>query len=152
MGAGDSSVKSGCNMKNAVFFCSVLFAAAANASAVVDNVKVELSLPNSIEVSYDLKGTEPAVVTLAASTNGVEICGSRLVSLAGDVCRKIEPGTDKKIHWAIGKDWPDADIAEGLTVTVQAWPLSSPPQYMALDFTVKSNAFSTRCRRASTAA
>lgn len=141
MGAGDSSVKSGCNMKNAVFFCSALFAAAANASAVVDNVKVELSLPNSIEVSYDLKGTEPAVVTLAASTNGVEICGSRLVSLAGDVCRKIEPGTDKKIHWAIGKDWPGANFEDGLVVTVQAWPLSSPPPYMAVDLTVKSNLF-----------
>ena len=141
MGSGDSSVKCRCNMKNTVFFCSVLLAAAVNASAVVDNVKVELSLPNSIEVSYDLKGTEPAVITLAASTNGVAVCESRLVSLSGDVCRKIEPGVNKKIHWAIGKDWPGANFDAGVVVTVQAWPLSSPPPYMAVDLTIKSNLF-----------
>ena len=128
-------------MKSLVLFCSVICSIVLNASAIVENVNVKLALPNSVEVTYDLKGTEPAVITLATSTNGAAVCDSRLVSLSGDVCRKVEPGINKKIHWAIGKDWPGANFEDGIVVTVQAWPLSSPPPYMAVDLTIRSNLF-----------
>lgn len=129
-------------MMKTVFSASVVLAVSALfASPVVDNVKVSLSLPSSIEIEYDIAGSEPAIVTLSASTNGVQVSDSRLVSLSGDVCRRIVPGRGKKIHWAVGKDWPDADIKNDLVITVRAWPLSSPPPYMAVDLTIVSNVF-----------
>ncbi len=128
-------------MKNFLFSGVVAVTFAICASPVVENVSVSLALPNSVEIGYDLAGTEPAVITIAATTNGAPVCGSRLVSLTGDVCRKIVPGSDKKIHWAIGKDWPGVNLKDGLTITVQAWPLTSPPPYMAVDLMTKSNVF-----------
>ena len=118
-----------------VFACAGLFAV-----PKVKNVALTPNLPNSIEVTYDL-ADEPAIVTLAVSTNGVAVEDSRVVSLTGDVCRRIESGEGKKLHWAIGRDWPGAELPQGLAVTVLAWPTNSPPPYMAVDLTVKSNLF-----------
>ena len=127
-------------MKYLIFIAAVISGTGLYAVPAVENVSLKLDLPNSVEVTYDLSGG-PAIITLSAMTNGVAVEGRRLVSLTGDVCRRIESGTGKKLHWAIGRDWPDAELPQGLTVTVLAWPTSSPPPYMAIDLVVKSNLF-----------
>ena len=127
-------------MKSLLFHVAVFAYAGLYAVPKVKNVALSLELPNSIEVTYDL-ADEPAIITLAVSTNDVAVEDSRVVSLTGDVCRRIESGEGKKFHWAIGRDWPGAELPQGLAVTVLAWPTNSPPPYMAVDLTVKSNLF-----------
>lgn len=120
-----------------------LGALALNAAPTVSNVEM---LPQSgtrkVTVKYKLTG-EPAVVTVDFTTNGVSIGSRNIISLTGDVCRRIEPSSEfRVIHWNPDKDWPNQLIKDGsFRAVVTAWSTNAPPDYMAVDLVAKSNVF-----------
>ena len=100
--------------------------------------EVEVSEPESsgnVTVAYSLDAD--AIVTCEMLVDGKPVPDTALVSLVGDVNRRIQAGESRKIAW-----YP---AAAGLTVSgsvsarLTAWPLDNPPDYMAVDLTVKNS-------------
>ena len=116
------------------------FAAATSAFAdggiSVSNVSFSQNDKRDVIITYNLTGTESAVVTIDVCTNGVSIGAENFTTLAGDVNTIVAPdaGAAKRIYWKATKDWPEHKIdASIVTVTVNAWALSNPPDYFVLD-------------------
>ncbi len=88
-----------------------------------------------VVVTYMLTGDEAAIVTLDVLTNGVSIGGQNITRLSGDVNRVVEPSdtSQRRIYWRATEDWPEHKIASGVTVEVNAWSLSDPPDYFVMD-------------------
>lgn len=116
------------------------FAAATSALAdggiSVSDVTFSQNDKRDVIITYNLTGTESAVVTIDVCTNGVSIGEENFTTLAGDVNTIVAPdaGAAKRIYWKATKDWPEHKIdASIVTVTVNAWALSNPPDYFVLD-------------------
>lgn len=116
------------------------FAAATSALAdggiSVSDVTFSQNDKRDVIITYNLTGTESAVVTIDVCTNGVSIGAENFTTLAGDVNTIVAPdaGAAKRIYWKATKDWPEHKIdASIVTVTVNAWALSNPPDYFVLD-------------------
>ncbi len=90
--------------------------------------------PNSrtVDITYTLSGTEPAIITLGIETNGAALPDWAVANLEGDVCEVVQPGANRRIVWRAGREWP-----ENLTATararVTAWATNAPPPYMVVD-------------------
>ena len=108
-----------------------LGAGAVLAAPTVSNVSVTQGADRLVTVSYTLD--EPAIVTVAFSTNGVDIGAKNYAEVGGEVNRIIKAG-DRKIVWRPDNTWPDGgDVSAKLTATVKAWALTCPPDYMVVD-------------------
>ena len=87
-----------------------------------------------VTVTYKLTGAA-AVVTMDVQTNGVSI-GEAIVNRAldGDVNRRVACGDDDRtITWYPERAWPGHRVDGNCRVVLKAWPLSSPPDILAVD-------------------
>ena len=109
---------------------------------VTDVELVPQSGTRKVTVKYKLT-EEPAVVTVDFTTNGISIGSKHIISVTGDVNRRIEPSDAYRvIHWSPDKDWPNHLITDNsLKAVVVAWATNAPPDYMAVDLVATSNVF-----------
>ena len=124
-----------CMINRVVLLVATIFVTVGMATAVpeVSNVVMtQLDGSRTVKVTYDLSG-EAAIVTLGIETNEVAIPDSAVTRLTGDVCKVVEPGTDKTIIWNAGADWPE-NRTESAKAKVTAWSVDAPPQVMVIDF------------------
>ena len=128
-------------MRNILFAISCGLAVCAFAAPGISNVSVTRSsaFAKKVTVGYDLT-IEDAIVTLDVLTNGVSIGAANVVSVSGDVNRKIVKGVGKSIVWQSYQDWPDHAITnEVVQFKLTAWALDNPPDVMVVDLLEKSN-------------
>ena len=131
-------------MRNVIFAISCCVAACGFAAPRVLNVTMPQpqylsTFEETITIGYDLEG-ETSIVTLDILTNGVSIGAANVVSVSGDVNKKVEPGTGKSIVWQAYQDWPDHKITDKIVqAKVTAWALDNPPDVMVVDLLTKSN-------------
>lgn len=91
-----------------------------------------------VTVDYKL-ANGPAIVTAEFATNGVVVDCGWPFSMPGDVARVVTNETCR-FCWTVDLSWPEADIvANGLSVTLKAWALDTPPDYLVVDFSTFSN-------------
>ena len=94
--------------------------------------------PRTVTVDYTLAGEE-AIVTMDVLVNGESIGDENIQYLEGDVNRLVQPGS-RQIKWFAQKSWPGHKIDESsVTVRVNAWTKSSPPDYMVVDLEAPNN-------------
>ncbi|MBR3821707.1 MAG: formylglycine-generating enzyme family protein [Kiritimatiellae bacterium] len=112
------------------------------APQISDVTLIPQSGTRRVTVKYKLS-VEPAVITVDFTTNGVSIGSENIISITGDVSRRIEPSDNlRTIHWNPDKDWPNHLITDGsFKAVVTAWATNAPPDYMAIDLATKSNIF-----------
>ena len=55
-----------------------------------------------------------------------------MLTLSGDINRKVAAGIGRSFTWKAHKDWPDHNVA-AFSVKVTAWAPLAPPDYMAVD-------------------
>ena len=126
-----------------VLFSVLMAIGMAQAVPSIDHVSfVQNAETKMVTVTYRLAG-EPAVVTMAVATNGVSAGGEATWHAFGDVARRVEPDASAKtIFWQPMKDMPNwSGAADDLRVTLTAWPVDAPPDYMAVDLdAVQTNA------------
>ena len=110
-------------------FCCVALAAGAAPVATVTSVDVSAE-NRQVTVNYSL--SEDAVVTFDVLTNSVSVGGENLVGVVGDVNRRVAAGSGM-VAWCWPKTLESLSAANGdAVVRVTAWPLSAPPDYMAV--------------------
>ena len=107
--------------------------------AAVQNVRVTQANDRRVTISYDLTGSEPAIVTIDIVTNGnVSVGGKQLRHLSGDVSRLVQPGAGRVAYWLPNRDLPDVDQVS-VKAVVKAWGQSTPPDYMVTDLLETEN-------------
>lgn len=110
------------------------FSATALAGPSISNVVLDQDTDSQVvTVTYDLTG-DPAIVTLDILSDGLSLAGAgALRHVVGDVSRALAAGSSKRIVWNPTVDWPGHLVQDGsLKAVVSAWPLSNPPDYMAV--------------------
>ena len=117
---------------NRLFVAAAASICALALNAGVENVVVSQSTPSEVEITYDLTGSDPAIVTLDVTTNGVSVGASHLRNLSGAVNRLVQPGTGLVARWRAYKDMVEVDAAT-IKAVVTAWNPSTPPDYMVVD-------------------
>ena len=111
---------------------------------VVSNVSIsQRANSRTVDIAYTLSDA-PGIITLSIETNGVALPDSEVVSLSGDVCKRVEPGA-RSMVWKAGKDWPDKQVAT-VKALVTAWPTNDPPLYMVVDLSQGAGASSYPAR------
>jgi len=127
-------------MRTMIFTVLCGIAACVVAGPTVSNVTMpETFFAKTVPISYELSGG-PAIVTLDILTNGVSIGADKVVTVSGDVNRKVESGAGKTIVWEAYQDWPNQKIREPIVqAKVTAWALDNPPDVMVVDLISKSN-------------
>lgn len=135
-------------MKKKITIC-LLFgcACAAFAMPTVENVQMtQDSASGVVTVRYELRD-EPAVITLDVLTNGVSIGGRNLTGLVDPDAGGTESPVNRlrgvgrhTVLWRPTRTWPGHKFANGeVSVSVTAWATNSPPDYMVVDLSAKSN-------------
>ena len=128
---------------------AVLFAAGASAAFAAPGIDgVSLSVEGDpatfVKITYTLTD-EPAVVTIdieaLEGANWKSVGYERLDMFSGEANRVVRTvGTPVDAYWFPPRDTKRAYSAGNLRAVVKAWPLSSPPDYMAIDLAnVSSN-------------
>ncbi len=84
-----------------------------------------------VDIWYDL-ADEDAIVTLGIETNGVEIPAASVTRLSGDVGKLVTAGTERRVVWNAGADWPD-NLTDTAKARVTAWLTNAPPMYLVVD-------------------
>ena len=128
-------------MRSILFAVSCGLAVCVSAAPNISNVSVVRSsaFAKKVTVGYDLT-SEDAIVTFDVLTNGVSIGAANVVSVSGDVNRKVSKGSGKSIVWQSYQDWPDHAITnEVVQFKLTAWALDNPPEIMVVDLLSKSN-------------
>jgi len=106
----------------------------------ISNVSVSVSdTGHAVEISYELGGTSPMIVTMDILTNGVSV-GANLSSLSGEINCKLNPGrhvvfwrSDKEPWAGLPAGVPAVDVQTGLRVMLSAWTEANPPPYRVVD-------------------
>jgi formylglycine-generating enzyme required for sulfatase activity len=112
---------------------AVLTSSAAFALPQVEGVALaQRQGSRTVEITYSLAGTEPAIITLGIETNGIALPDEAVTEVEGDVCALIQPGADKRIVWRAGTDWPE-HVTETARARVTAWATNAPPPYLVVD-------------------
>lgn len=121
---------------NRHFAVGVVMALGLSAASAVTVSDVHLSAfadGRQMCVTYQID--TPAIVTLEILTNGVPVGGSALRLVSGDVNKYVDKvGETCSILWRPTVEWPTGQrIAPTVKARVRAWPVDSPPTYMALN-------------------
>lgn len=118
--------------------CLLAFGCAAVLSAAVPSISsVVLSdqgADGRVTVSYNL--SVDAIVTCEMLVDGVPVSGKSLTTLVGDVNRRISAGNGRSIAWSPILD--GVNVSGKVKAKLRAWPLDNPPDYMAVELTVKN--------------
>lgn len=136
-------------MRNFTFIASAVFCAATVSAAMprIDEKDVAISQDAAtrlLTVTYVLRDA-PAVVTIDFLTNATgaaegpwhSIGECNFTNVAGEVNRPVnELDVTKTITWRPNESWHGMTITGGrFRAKLTAWPLSSTPDYMAVDLT-----------------
>ena len=98
----------------------------------------EVSVPDAAgRVTVEYAIDEDAIVTCEMLVDGVPVEDRILVTLFGDVNRRISAGTGKRIFWHPSASGLSADGSVSARLT--AWPLDNPPDFMAVDLTIRNS-------------
>ena len=133
-------------MKN-LMSAIVALGCTAAAFAEPEITALTVSQNSSRVVTIDFTLTEKAIVTLDMTTNGVSI-GPDNYRLMHDAqsdstdypANKVLSAGRHVFMWRATKDWPNRIFNNGeFAVDLKAFSLSSPPDYMVVDLTTKSN-------------
>lgn len=94
---------------------------------------------NRVLITYKLD--RPAIVTLDIQTNGVSIGAENFCTAWGDVNKAVDKVNETcTIQWKPYTSWPGHLVTDGSAkAVVSAWSKESPPDYMVIDMTAKSN-------------
>ncbi len=133
------------NKSTASLTLAFAFALAATAEPEVSALSVVQNSSRVVTIDFTL--SETAIVTLDMTTNGVSIGPDnfRLIHDAQSASRdypanKVVPAGRHVFMWRAREDWPDHVFTNGeFAVELKAWSLSSPPDYMVVDLTTRSN-------------
>ena len=114
-------------------------AAVAGPTVTVDENWSQDPTTSQVSVKYKLSG-EPAIVTLDVLTNGVSIGPENISRIAGDANCVVQPSTDERtILWRPDCSWEGHVFTKGeISVSVVAWSLDNPPDYMAFNLSMPS--------------
>ena len=121
------------------------FASAAIAEPAISALSVTQNSSRVVTIDFTL--SETAILTLDLMTNGVSI-GAQNYRLMHDAesdsmdypANKVVPAGRHVFMWRAREDWPDHVFTNGeFAVELKAWSFSSPPDYMVVDLTTKSN-------------
>ena len=99
---------------------------------------LSVSVPDAhgaVTVMYALDAD--AIVTCEMLVDGAPVAEEALVTLAGDVNRRIAAGSGRTITWQPVLAGFTASGAVSARLT--AWPLDNPPDYMAVDLTLRNS-------------
>ncbi len=119
-------------MKTAKFLVFLEIMGTAWAVPEVSNVRMaQRDNSRIVDIWYNLTNEE-AYVTLNIETNGVAIPDCFVTRVTGDVAERIQPGTDKKMTWNAGIDWPE-NLATNAQAKVTAWATNNPPPCLVVD-------------------
>ena len=123
-------------MKWTFKFLGLVGAALAVGAAVADDVPVVSNVRlvqegKKVIVTYDLS-VAPAVITMEVLTNGVPVAESVQGFFMGDVNRRVEAGTNKRISFVPRDCLPKDRRFPATTVRVKAWNVVAPPDYMTV--------------------
>ena len=99
-------------------------------SPQVSNVVVAQPSQGEARVTFDLD--DDAIVTAEFVADGAAIPAEVVLTLSGDINRKVAAGIGRSFTWKAHKDWPDHNVA-AFSVKVTAWAPLAPPDYMAVD-------------------
>lgn len=120
-------------MKTILLSCSILLGLTVRA-AVPCVSDVQLTPYGKAKITYTLSEA-PGIVTFDILTNGVSIGAQFLTNAVGDVNRVVQPGP-RTISWNATEIWPGHKFKTPcVTAKVTAWPLSAPPDWLAVDLT-----------------
>ena len=114
-------------------------AAVAGPTVTVDENWSQDAASSQVTVKYKLSG-EPAIITLDVLTNGVSIGSENISRVVGDANCVVQPSTDERtILWRPDCSWKGHVFTKGeISVSVVAWPLDNPPDYMAVNLSKPS--------------
>jgi formylglycine-generating enzyme required for sulfatase activity len=133
-------------MKKCVFVSSVLVALSVVAAPEIENLSVSQNRDRMLAISFSL--TEKAIVTMDILTNDVSIGASNYWSIrdtqsADDAfpANRIVAQGDHVWVWRPVKEWPGHSFTSNVfRVSLKAWSLDAPPDYMVIDSASISNA------------
>ena len=112
---------------------------AAAADPAISALAVARNENGAAEITYTLSGGTVIVTAQAyAKENGafVELDPALATNMVGDVNRVVAEGV-RRIVWALAKSANGSAFAAGdLRMSLTAWKLDAPPDYMAVDLTV----------------
>ncbi len=132
--------------KIASVIASCAFALVAGAAPELADYTVEQNADRMVIVSFIL--TEKAILTMDVLTNGVSIGAENYQTFRDAMTNVDEFPANKAVAagphvftWRPTKEWPGYHFANGeFSVAVKAWSFDAPPDYMVIDYNVKSNA------------
>ena len=112
----------------------------------IQNFSVTQNKDRVISVSFEL--SEKAIITMDMMTNGVSIGANNYQTVRNANANdgkspvgKIAAAGQHLWTWRPNKEWPGYFLTNGeFSVSVKAWSLDAPPDYMVLDSATRSNA------------
>ena len=133
-------------MKRIFTLAASLAALAAIAMPEVQGLTVSQNNNRMVSISFTL--TEKAIVTMDILTNGVSIGAENYQTVRDALSNVDEFPANKAVAagphvftWRPTKEWPGYHFDNNaLSVKVQAWSFDNPPDYMVIDYNVRSNA------------
>ena len=132
--------------KAALISLAAFASASAFAMPEVEDLDVSQSKDRVVTISFNL--TEKAIVTMDIATNGVSIGAENYQTLREPLSPKDQFPANRIMDagehvwmWRPSKEWPGFNFSNNeFKVTVQAWSFDAPPDYMVIDYNVRSNA------------
>ena len=135
-------------MKRLACMLFAVCALSASATPAIENYSVEQIWGEKVlKVSFTL--TEKAILTVDILTNGVSIGSTNYSKLCEPLANKDLFPANKIVDagehvwlWRPTMEWPGHKVAsEYFQVELKAWSFDNPPDYMIIDYSVKSNAY-----------
>ena len=132
-------------MKRLFTLAASLVSLAAIAMPEVQNLSVSQNNNRMVTISFTL--TEKAIVTMDILTNGVSIGADNYQTLREPLspkdvfpANKVMAAGEHIWMWRPVKEWPGYHFDNNaFSVKVQAWSFDNPPDYMVVDYNIRSN-------------
>ena len=131
-----------------IFTLAVAASAALTTFALpeIQNFSVTQGKDRTLSVSFEL--SEKAIVTMDMMTNGDSIGANNYQRVRNANANdgkspvgKIAAAGQHLWTWRANKEWPGYFLTNGeFSVSVKAWSLDAPPDYMVIDSATRSNA------------
>ena len=132
-------------MKRIAMTAAALACLGAVAMPEIENLSVSQNRDRMVTISFAL--TEKAIVTMDILTNGVSIGADNYRTLREPLSPKDEFPAGRVLAagphtwmWRPTKEWPGQHLENNaFSVKVQAWSFDAPPDYMVVDYDIRSN-------------